>query len=662
MRKILSLLLWTTIPNICHAGPIDLLLKRIAPGKEKHFQFVVERGNTQRSYFEITSYKERIRIKGNSYVSIASGLDWYLKNYCGVSYTDCDSILQLPDVLPRPQERTYRETHIQIGYTTYAPWQRLFWNWETWEKEIDRMALNGINACPVWTGTECIWKEFLTDYGLDEKDINQYLFGTEKVPKDWLKGQEKLHKKILQRMQNLGMLPIYPAFTGTVPKSLTDQKKNLITIADHTADNLLKQETTVSADDPLFAQMAKKWYQNCERIYGTVPFYQGSISGQDFPSDIQKAILKQNPEANWIIPTDRYILQSINTNGMDQQKSLLAYTEEATTNNWKNISATKMIPWIWIWNGNNSNSGALKLHVAINQPEQASNNPETASLILGVGSNIGSSQTNPLSYSLIHGRRWTPEVISLSDEIKELLHLRYGCSDSLVQEACLRLTELEYGYDAYNSFLCQRPAMNLLEAETPDTALCQQITGILTDFLRIKEKAETNSNYRKDLIRLSAMLLEEKGRLLYKQICQDFQNRDTQKLIQNQKKFLQLIHLADSVRACENTLRWSYWMTQADKNQKGKECGGVLWYKSLIRKQEQATGMVPALSGILSEYCAPCWELFFDWMNRKIRSGQIAAPQYQGLDDIWYKQAENEPKTESVPYDIYQIIIDSMNL
>lgn len=662
MKKILSLLLWTTLPNICLAGPIDLLLKRIAPGKGKYFQFVVERGNTQRSYFEVAPHKERIRIKGNSYVSIASGLDWYLKNYCGVSYTDCDSTLQLPDVLPMPRERTYRETHMQIGYTAYAPWQRMFWNWETWEKEIDRMALNGINACPIWNGTDCIWKEFLTDYGLSEKEINQYLSGTEQMPKDWLKGQEKLHKKILQRMQELGMLPIYPAFTGTVPKSLTEQKKNLITIADHTADNLLKKETTVSADDPFFAQMAKKWYQSCERIYGTVPFYQGSVSGQDFPADIQKAILKHNPEANWIIPTDRYILQSINTNGMEQQKSLFAYTEGKISDNWKNLSITKMIPWIWVWNGNNQKPDALKLHAAINQPEQASNNPETASLILGIGSNLGSSQTNPLSYSLIHNRRWSPEVISLSDEIKELLHMRYGCSDSIVQEACLRLTQLEYGYDSSNSFLCQKPAMNLLETEAADTTLCDQLTEILKDFLHIKEKAETNSNYRKDLIRLSAMLLEQKGQHLYKQICQDFQNRDTQKLIQDQKRFLHMIHLADSVRACENTWCWSYWITQADKNQKGKDCGGVLWYKSLIRKQEQSTGQVPALSGILSEYCAPRWELFFNWMNRKMKQGQIAPPQYQGLDETWYQLPESQSKAISSPSEIYQIIIDSINL
>lgn len=227
------------------------------PGKEKHFQFILEPGKNKRNYFEVSTYKERIRIKGNSYISMASGLDWYLKNYCGVSYANCDSILPLPDVLPKPQERTYKETYMQIGYTGYDAGQRLFWNWQDWEKEIDRMALSGINVCPVWTGTESVWKEFLSDCSLDEKAICQYLFGTDQAPEGWLKGQENLQKKIIRRMQNLGISPVYRAFTGTVPQSMTEGKPNIITVSAYTAENISRKETTISADDPLFAQLAK---------------------------------------------------------------------------------------------------------------------------------------------------------------------------------------------------------------------------------------------------------------------------------------------------------------------------------------------------------------------------------------------------------------------
>lgn len=35
----------------------------------------------------------------------------------------------------------------------------VWWNWERWEKEIDWMALQGINLPLAFTGQEAIWKK-----------------------------------------------------------------------------------------------------------------------------------------------------------------------------------------------------------------------------------------------------------------------------------------------------------------------------------------------------------------------------------------------------------------------------------------------------------------------------------------------------------------------
>lgn len=665
MKKILSLILWTTAPGMCLAGPLDLLVKRIAPGKEKHFQFVLEPGKNKRNYFEVSTYKERIRIKGNSYISMASGLDWYLKNYCGVSYANCDSILPLPDVLPKPQERTYKETYMQIGYTGYDAGQRLFWNWQDWEKEIDRMALSGINVCPVWTGTESVWKEFLSDCSLDEKAICQYLFGTDQTPEGWLKGQENLQKKIIRRMQNLGISPVYRAFTGTVPQSMTEGKPNIITVSAYTAENISRKETTISADDPLFAQLAKKWYGSYEKVYGTAPFYWGSTSGQDFPSDIQKCLQKSNPEANWIIPADSYVQKGISTQGLDRPKTLLLYPESRAL--WKTLGATKDISWVWAWNEtSDAPETALTLREALSQPEQASNNPETASQIQGVGTQTSCSQNAPLSYFLISNRRWQPELISIREETEQFLKLRYAYSDSTAVNPWIRLSEVERGYDPAQSFLCQKPAMNLLEASAEDSlteaGYCKQISESLTDLLTLKEHCTGNANYHRDLVRITALFLEKKSQQLYRQIENDFQTRNAEQMAAHQQEFLNLIHRADSLRAFVPDLCWEHWMAHADQNQKGKETGDILWYKSLLRKQEQVSGKVPALNGILSAYCAPRWELFFNWMSRKLQGRQIAPPQYQGMDDAWYQQSERRNQTCGTPQALYQIISSCLNL
>lgn len=660
MKKILSCVLLAAA-ELCYASPIDLLMNRIAPGKGKHFQFVLEEGQGSRNFFEVSAHKERIRVRGNSYISIASGLNWYLKNFCGVSYSDCDSTLSLPEQLPLPPERTYKETYMQIGYSGYDPWQRIFWNWQDWEKEIDRMALSGVNVCPVFTGTESVWSEFLDHYGMSEKEISQYLFHSDQIPKNWIKRQKDLQGRIIRRMQLLGISPVYPAFTGIIPQKLVEGKANIITCPTLSDENINRQENRISTDDPLFAQMARQWYDSYEKTYGKAPFYWGSTGGQDLPADIQTCLLKSAPEATWIIPTDQYMEKGIRTQGMDFKKTVLLYQDRKSEADWKNLSATKATPWIWTWNCSGIRTEQpASLHSALNQPEKASNNPETASCIQGIGTWMNGSQDFPLAYSLVTNRRWQPEVIDLRDELRRELELRYGACDSMVLNAWLQLSELDLNYDPTQSIIARRPDFNLTDETERDSlneaARHRIMAGALNDLIRFKERFRQNSNYQSDLIRLSAMLLEHHTRQVYDRYCTAFQERDTEKMEQNQKEFLTLIGLSDSLRGYEPSLCWSHWVAQGVQDARGKDLELNSWCRTLLRKQEQDRGCIPALNGILQEYCYPRWELFFNWSRRKIRSGQIAPPQYQGLEDAWYQQEKKTPAHSPAAESLYPVL------
>lgn len=642
MKKILSFILLAAT-ELCHAGPIDLLMNRIAPGKSKYFQFVLENGKGSRNFFEVSSSKDRIRIRGNSYVSIASGLNWYLKNYCGVSYAYYDSILSLPEQLPMPQDLTYKETYMQIGYNSYDFGQRLFWNWQDWEKEIDRMALNGVNVCPVFIGVESVWTDFLDHYGMTEEQISQYLFHTDRIPKEWLKRQKNLQERIIRRMQQLGISPVYPAFTGVVPQQITEGK-NIITLTTPTPQQILRQERVISTDEPLFAEMAKQWYGSYEKTYGKAPFYWGGTNGQDLPSDIQKCLQRSEPEASWLVPIDSHIQKGFSTKGMDLTKTVLLYQDMQSDTDWKNMSATKTLPWIWNWNCSDTQTEQpASLHEALNQPEKASNNPETASNILGIGSRMNGSNDFPLAYNLIHNRRWQPEVIDLRDELRRELEMRYGACDSMVLNAWLQLTDTDLHYDPTQSIITRRPSFELIDELQSDSLTAatryRKIADALDGLLRFKERYNGNANYRRDLIRLTAQLQELQAQQLYRQFYASFQKRDVEQMKQAQEAFLSLINKTDSLRSLEPSLCWNYWVKQGVQDAKGKKLDLGTWCLTLLRKQEQDQDCVPALSGLLKEYCYPRWELFFNWTLRKVQGGRIAPPQYQGIEENWYQQS-----------------------
>ena len=45
------------------------------------------------------------------------------------------------------------------------------WDWARWEREIDWMALHGINLVYAFNGQEKIWLEVFTELGLTEAEV-----------------------------------------------------------------------------------------------------------------------------------------------------------------------------------------------------------------------------------------------------------------------------------------------------------------------------------------------------------------------------------------------------------------------------------------------------------------------------------------------------------
>ena len=90
------------------------------------------------------------------------------------------------------------------------------WTWERWEKEIDWMALHGINMPLQIVGLDVVWKRLLTEYyNYTSEEANAFIAGPcfqawwgmnnleqwgGPNPEWWYERQEILAKKICDRM------------------------------------------------------------------------------------------------------------------------------------------------------------------------------------------------------------------------------------------------------------------------------------------------------------------------------------------------------------------------------------------------------------------------------------------------------------------------------
>lgn len=113
-----------------------------------------------------------------------------------------------------------------------------FWDWERWEKELDWMALHGINLPLALTGTETVWRNVLLQLGYSAEEIGKFIAGPGFLawwhmnnlegwggpnPENWYKQQVQLQQRILNRMREFGIEPVFPGYAGMVPHDVKEK-------------------------------------------------------------------------------------------------------------------------------------------------------------------------------------------------------------------------------------------------------------------------------------------------------------------------------------------------------------------------------------------------------------------------------------------------------
>ena len=263
---------------------------RIVPDYNIQFK---EKADTAESYSFYTK-GGRLVIEGSSAQAMAVGLGRYLRDYCkaDISWYLSDPV-ELPSKMPAVTEPVSGHARVPyrffLNYCTFGyemPW----WGWDEWERLIDWMALEGVNLPLAITGEEAVWQEVLRGHGLSDDQIRAWFTGPAHLPwnrmcnidgvdgplpQEWIDGQVKLQKRILERERSLGMKPVLPAFNGHVPEALKEVYPSA-KITDVSGWGGFPKENLchfLSPTDSLFGVMQVEFLAAQKRLFGTDHIY-----------------------------------------------------------------------------------------------------------------------------------------------------------------------------------------------------------------------------------------------------------------------------------------------------------------------------------------------------------------------------------------------------
>lgn len=567
---------------------------------------ISKQGNN--TYYRYAVNNGKLSIIGSDNVSLCRGFYDYVKNNGWGLYTWSGNNMQLPERLP--EQETVAVTspfpnHYYFNVCTYG-YTMPYWDWNRWEKEIDWMALHGVNMPLALVGYEAILARVWKKMGLTDEEINSYFVGPAHLPwmrmgnisgvdgpldADWHADQIALQHKILNRMRALGMKPICPGFPGFITEAFKRLYPDLNIVETHWGGAF--HNWMISPTEPLFSEISEAFIHEWEKEFGKCDYYLvDSFNEMDIPfpekgnparyemaanygEKVYQAIRKANKEAVWVMQGwmfgyQRHIwdvetLGALVSRVPDQKLMLLDLAVDYNRHfwhsevNWEYYSGFFNKQWVYSvipnMGGKTGMTGVLDFYA--NGHLDALQSANRGNLV-AQGCAPEGIENNEVIYELITDAGWSHEKMDVRQWLYDYSRNRYGHVPASLKTYWELLLKSVYGtFTDHPRFSWQfRPG----SVKNGSINMNEDYFAALELFVASADTLAQCANYRTDLCEMMAHYLGGKAEILIKQIDQEYLLGDTVKAQFLQKRFETLMLGMDMLLRQHPNLRLDRWV------------------------------------------------------------------------------------------------------
>jgi len=580
---------------------------------------------------------------------------------------------------------TYRHYYnvCTFGYTT------AFWDWKRWEREIDWMALHGINNPLAMTGQEAIWQKVFLEMGVSQKNIDGFFTGAAFLPwgrmgnvnghagplsKYWIDGQVTLQKKILARERELGMKPVVPGFSGFVPKGFAEANpKAKVTRSSGWCG--FEPTYLLGVSDPMFIEVGKRFITEYRKTFGTDHLYLCDTFNEmtpqlgpdkykelhDLGASVYKSITAGDPDGIWVMQGWLFYNEA-NFWGTKEVEAMLGAVPEGKNiiidlacdlmQVWKRHEAVRNAGWIYCTLHNFGQAtpltGDLDYYAATAM--SALNDPNHGKM-LGMGLTPEGIDQNPVLYELMTDLMWTDKPVKVSNWLVGYVRSRYGDAPSAALEAWDILHKTAYSGigQSQGSRFYVRPGAGR-GGEFGQDAL--QIRDALKLLLSCSDKFGGVRTYQRDVIDVAKRFMAECSGVALNQYETALSEGKKPEAAAARAKYIKTLEDIDRLLATLPEHRLSYWVGMA--RSWGKTDAEKKKMEENARLQVTTWGG-PVLhdyackewAGLTKDFFIPRWNMLFDAMESgKFDAGALEA-KLNDWEFAWTRSTK--PALESKP-------------
>lgn len=603
MKHTLNILISIFILASCtgrNPEPVSDLLDRIGgEGASELFETRIYEDISENGEdtFIIGARRGKPYIRGSSLSALTAGIGWYLNHHAHInlSWNNLTTDLSCA-VLPLPSEEEKRACsavhRYYLNYCTFS-YSMAFWTKDRWQKEMDWMALHGINMPLMLVGTDVVWKNMLEEVGYTGNEISEFIAGPGfqawwlmnnlegwggPNPEWWYERQEDLCRFILERMRSLGMEPVLPGYSGMLPSDAAE--KMGVNVADPGKwCAAFRRPAFLQPTDDRFGEIAGMYYRHLEalmgksRYYSMDPFHEGgSTEGVDIKAAYQ-AIWTQmrahSPESAWVIqswqenprkealeavPHGGYVILDLFSDGLPK---------------WYEGYEGHDFTWCMLHNF----GGRTGMHGRLDSTmkgyfEALEKYPET---MKGIGATPEGIETNPILYDALFELPWMRKE-ECSGWIKNYTTARYGVSSEAMKEAWNLLSSSVLDCPTSQQgvsepVVCARPSLKVKSVSEWSTCSIYHDTDMVRKAaaLMLKEKhtLSDHPNYAHDVVDVVRQALTDSSYFLLEKIAGHWKKGDRKGFKTGYKAFLEMIEDMDMLLSSTDLFSLERWISSA---------------------------------------------------------------------------------------------------
>ncbi|MBI0292936.1 alpha-N-acetylglucosaminidase C-terminal domain-containing protein [Streptomyces sp. PRKS01-29] len=644
--------------------------------------------------FRVTGRAGTITVEGTGPAVLLTGLNAYLARAAKADISWNGEQLKLPRLLPAPDGEIAGSANVphrfalndtNDGYT--APYR----DWDAWERELDVLALHGINRVLVYTGGDAVYYDTFRQFGYSDAELRAWIpapahqpwwllqnmsgFGGP-VSKRLIERRADLARKITDRVRELGMTPVLPGYFGTVPDDFVAKNGGDAAVVAQGTWGAFKRPDWLDPRTTAFDEVAAVFYRAQSQRFGDSTMYKmdllheggnpGDVPVGEAAGAVEAALQKAHPGAIWAIlgwqsNPSRALLDGVDKSRMFIVDGLSDRYPTVTDreNDWDGT------PYAFgsIWNfGGHTPIGA-------NAPDWVEWYPKwrdkDGSALAGIAAMPEGADNNPAALALLTDLAWTPGTIDLDEWFAAYATSRYGGADPHAIAAWRTIRDTAYGMtradtwsEAPDGLFGARPSLSANkaaawgpEADRYDTTA---FDTALTELLRVSPRLRDSSAYAYDLADVARQVLSNRSRVLLPQITAAYEDGDRGRFDRLTTTWLSWMKLMDEVLATSGQHllgRWladarSWGATRAEKDQLEYDARSIIttWGGRASSEEGLHDYANREWSGLVGGLYHLRWKTYFDELSAALAADrQPAEIDWFALEDRWAHQHDSLP-------------------